>query len=481
MSRSLIARVQESVSFRKPTCLSCLGRLSRPRRSGALGTLLLLTLFAAPVVRGQIKMPPIEFRERTLANGLRVLSAQDRSSPTVAIQVWYHVGSKDDPEGRSGFAHLFEHMMFKSTRNMKSEMMDRLTEDIGGFDNAYTTDDNTVYYEVVPSNYLETLLWAEADRLSGLNVDESNFKSERDVVKEEYRQSVLTPPFGRFDYLLQQKSFTIHPYKRPTIGSIEDLDAAALADVQGFHATFYRPDNATLVVVGDFEQKELDGWVDKYLAPIPKPNTPLPRVTVKEPARQGEARFTEFGPNVPLPAVGITYLTPPASTDDATALRVARTILSAGESSRLYHSLVYEQQIAQSASADASLFEDVGFFLLSAVAASGKKPEDVEASLLAEVKKMQDTPVSAVELDKAVNQMLTSQLLGRETNEGKASALGTAAVLLGDPNRVNTQVSRLQGVTAADVQRVMKKYFGSENRLVLFYLPEPAKSESKKG
>src|SRR5688572_21077640 len=158
----------------------------------------------------QTRMPQLKFSDRTLANGLRVLSVSDRSSPTVAIQVWYHVGSKDDPQKRSGFAHLFEHIMFKSTKNMKSEMMDRLTEDVGGFNNAFTSDDVTVYFEVVPSNYLETLIWAEADRLSGLNVDDANFKSERDVVKEEYRQGVLAPPYGRFFYLLQAKSFAEH-------------------------------------------------------------------------------------------------------------------------------------------------------------------------------------------------------------------------------------------------------------------------------
>src|SRR5258707_8289556 len=157
----------------------------------------------------------LKFTDRTLPNGLRVLSAQDRSSPTVAIQVWYHVGSKDDPQSRSGFAHLFEHIMFKSTKNMKSEMMDRLTEDVGGVNNAFTSDDVTVYYEVVPSNYLETLLWAEADRLSGLTVDEESFHSERAVVEEEFRQSVLAPPYGRFEFMLQEKSFLQHPYKRP--------------------------------------------------------------------------------------------------------------------------------------------------------------------------------------------------------------------------------------------------------------------------
>ena len=426
----------------------------------------------------QMRMPQLNFTDRTLPNGLRVLSAPDHSSPTVAIQVWYHVGSKDDPPQRSGFAHLFEHIMFKSTKNMKSEMMDRLTEDVGGFNNAFTADDVTVYYEVVPSNYLETLIWAEADRLSGLNVDDANFKSERDVVKEEYRQSVLAPPYGRFFYLLQAKSFVDHPYKRPTIGSIEDLDAASLHDVQEFHATYYRPDNATLVVVGDFDPKQLDSWIDKYFGPIAKPDRALPRVTVKEPARTKETRFTEYGSN-DLPAVGFTYLTPRQADADSDALRVVDAILSSGESSRLYHSLVYTQQLAAEVDANSEMREDASLFVLTAVLSEGKKSEDAEKSLLAEIKKLQAAPVSAAELDKAKNQIITEQLSQRETSNGKALALGEAAVLLGDPARVNTDLARLQAVTAADVQRVMKKYFADQNRMVLYYLPQAAKKEGK--
>ena len=181
----------------------------------------------------------------------------------------------------------------------------QLIAHVGGNNNAFTEDDVTVYYEIVPSNYLETLLWAEAERLSGLNVDDENFKSERDVVKEEYRQSILAPPYGKFFYMMQQKSFAAHPYKRPTIGSIEDLDAATLENVQKFHATYYRPDNAILLVVGDLDPKQLDAWVDKYFGPIQKPNLPLPRVQTKEAERTAEKRFTEYGANVPLPGVGI--------------------------------------------------------------------------------------------------------------------------------------------------------------------------------
>src|SRR2546423_6649412 len=436
-------------------------------------TLLLgVVVMAAGTATAQTKMPQMVFRDRTLKNGLRVLSVVDKSSPTVAINVWYHVGSKDDPDQRSGFAHLFEHIMFKSTRNMKAEMMDRLTEDVGGQNNAFTQDDVTVYYETVPSNYLETLLWAEAERLASLTVDDENFKSERAVVQEEFRQSVLAPPNGRLFYALDQKSFSAHPYKRPTIGSIEDLDAATVANVIKFHDTYYRPDNATLIIVGDFDQKQLDAWVDKYFAPIPKPNLPLPRVSITEPARTGEKRFMEYAPNVPLKGVGFTYLVPSEKSDDAAALTIADIILSQGRSSRLYQSLVYQQQLAASVNVNADLREDAGLFDLIAFVANGKKPEDVESSLRAEIKKLQDIPVTAAELEKAKNQIVTSQLRQRETSLGKSQALGRAAVLLGDPNRVNTELDRLQAVTAADGQRGAKEYLTDDNRHVVYYLSE---------
>ena len=431
-----------------------------------------LVVLAAVSASAQTKMPQMVFRDRTLKNGLRVLSVVDKSSPTVAINVWYHVGSKDDPDHRSGFAHLFEHIMFKSTRNMKAEMMDRLTEDVGGTNNAFTADDVTVYYEIVPSNYLETLLWAEAERLSSLTVDDENFKSERAVVEEEFRQRVLAPPNGRFFYALDQKSFTRHPYMRPGIGSIEDLDAATIADVIKFHSTYYRPDNATLIVVGDFDPKQLDAWVDKYFASITKPDLPLPRVQVKEPERAGEKRFMEYAPNVPLKGVAFTYLVPPEKSEDADALEMAAAVLSRGRSSRLYQSLVYQQQIAASASANADLREDAGLFSVLSFVANGKNPQDVENSLKAEIQKLQDTPVSEAELEKAKNQMITSELRSRETNLGKSQTLGQAAVLLGDPNRANTDLQRLLAVSAADIQRVAKKYFTDNNRYVFHYLPE---------
>lgn len=442
-------------------------------------TIWLMSCMLLATTLAQTTMPPLAYRERTLANGMRVFSIEDHASPTVAIQVWYKVGSKDDPQGRSGFAHLFEHIMFKGTKNMKDEMLDRLTEDVGGYNNAFTGDDETVYFEVVPSNYLETLLWAEAERLASLNVDERNFKSEREVVKEEYRERVLAPPYGLFYFLIEQRSFTKHPYKRPGIGNIEELNAATIEDVRLFHAAYYRPDNVTLVVAGDFDQGQLDAWVDRYFARIPKPDKPLPRVTDKEPARTAERRYVEYGPNVPLPAVAITYLAPTAASEDAAALRVAEAVLAAGESSRLYRTLIYEQQLAQSAAARADLNEDLGLFTFTATLASGKQPVEAERSLLVELGRLQSELVPAPELDKAKNQLVTNQLRERETNNGRALALGEAAVLIGKPERVNTDLQRLQSVTAEDVQRVMRKYFSETNRVVIYYLPESARPAQK--
>ena len=440
---------------------------------------LLAVNLVSPARAQKSTVSPLAYRERKLPNGLRLISLQDNSTPTVAIQVWYKVGSKDDPEGRSGFAHLFEHLMFKETKNMKSEMLDRLTEDIGGENNAFTADDMTVYYEVVPSNYLETLLWAEADRLASLSVDDPNFKSERDVVKEEYRERVLAPPYGKLGILIEQKSYTVHPYRRPGIGNIDELNAATIDDVRKFHGSYYRPDNVTMVIVGDFDQKQLDAWVDRYFARIPKPAMALPRVEVKEPPRTSERRYVEYNTNVPLPAIAVTYLLPPAADADAPALQVAETILSEGESSRLYNALVYEQQLAAFAGANADLREDTGLFVVQATMASGKRPEDGERALYAEIKRMQNTVVLPAELSKAINQLVTGELRERETNNGKALALGRAAVVLGDASRANSSIEQLRAVTASDVQRVMRKYFSDTNRVVIHYLPESMRAGGK--
>ncbi|MED5619430.1 M16 family metallopeptidase [Ideonella sp. BN130291] len=420
---------------------------------------------AAPVL--QIK--PFAFTERTLANGLRVIALEDHASPTVSVQVWYHVGSKDDPSGRSGFAHLFEHLMFKSTRYMKSEQFDRLTEDVGGNNNAFTADDMTAYHEVVPSNHLETLIWAEAERMSNLNVDEPTFKSERSVVEEEYRQRVLATPYGRFFNAISPAAYTVHPYRRPGIGSIEDLEAATLQDVIAFHRTYYRPDNATLVVAGDFDAKQLQAWVDKYFAPVPKPAAPIPRVTATEPAWAQDRQAKASGPQVPLPAVALVWQAPPVTGPDTAALRVAAGLLSAGESSRLNQALVYRQRIAAQAGFEADLRAGPGLLTAYAMAAGGKPLPQVAKALQAEVLRLAQKPVSPAELNKVKTQLLTQALIERQTPHGEASALAEAAVLHGRTAKANEQLDDLQRVSAADVQRVMRRYVAQARKVTVSY------------
>ena len=443
-----------------------------------LRLLLAAVLFAAVgTASAALKPPkvvPVVFAERVLPNGLQVLSVRSQTSPTVSVQVWYHVGSKDDPAGRSGFAHLFEHLMFKSTRYLKSEQFDRLTEDVGGNNNAFTSDDVTAYHEVVPSNHLETLIWAEAERLSNLNVDEANFKSERAVVEEEYRQRILATPYGRFYNALAPAAYLTHPYKRPGIGSIEDLEAASLADVEAFHRNYYRPDNATLIVAGDFDQKQLDAWVDKYFGPIVRPAAPLPRLNANEAPWPADRSVTVTAPGVPLPAVAVLWLAPPVTDPDNAALQIASAVLSGGESSRLNQSLVYRQQIASQASFQTDLRTGPGLLAAIAVAAGGKKLADVKAALLAEVQRLAKQPVGAAELAKVKTQLLTQTLLARQTPDGLARAVAESAVLEGNAARVNGGLQDLLNVSASDVQRVMKRYVIGAKKVSVEYHQEGA-------
>lgn len=417
----------------------------------------------------QVRPPVLPIKQFTLANGLRVITLEDHSSPTVSVHVWYNVGGKNDPPGRSGFAHMFEHMMFKATKNMPDEKMDRLTEDVGGFNNASTWPDFTNYYEVVPSNHLERILWAEADRMVNLNVDEKNFASERDVVKEEYRQSVLAPPYGRLFWLLDNLTYQVHPYKRGVIGNLEELSAATREDAENFYKTYYRPDNAVLIIVGDFNTVQLQKMVEKYFGRIPKPAGEIPRVTVKEPEWTTERRYKETGPRVPFPATAVVYRAPASNDPDIPALRLAAAILSGGDSSRLYRTLVRDLKIAQQAELDLELNTDGGRITFIGIASEKGTSESLEKAWLEELAKIQSNGVSANELTKAKNQIVSRTIRMLETNDGKAIAIERAVAYLGDPMAVNSEIQRLQRVTVADIKRVMNKYFRTNNRVVIYY------------
>ena len=398
------------------------------------------------------------------------------TTPNVAVQVWYDVGSKDDPKDRSGFAHMFEHLMFKATRNLVSEQMDRLTEDVGGYNNASTNDDYTNYYELVPANHLQRLLFAEADRMASLVVEPKSFASERDVVKEELRQSTLARPYGKlFSTYLSAASYTKSPYARSTIGSIDNLEAASIDDVRAFHATYYRPDNAILVIAGNFDPATLDTWVDQYFATIARPSTPIPRVTAIEPERTKAVTYTVYEPNTPLPAVLKTWHVPADNSPDIPALTVLQTILATGESSRLYEHLIYRDQLAQDASAFLDSKKGTGNLVVYAILANGKTAEAGDAALSREIARLRDLPVTAVELAEAKNEILTAAITSRETAEGRARILASSVIIDGDPHAADKQLAAIAAITPTDVQRVARAYLNDDQSATIRYLPADAK------
>jgi zinc protease len=443
--------------------------------------------FAAPGVRAQTapgipaapseasaRPPELHLITQELPNGLHIVMVEDHDAPVINLQVWYHVGSKDERPGRTGFAHLFEHLMFKGSAHVPAEQHSRIIEAMGGFDNASTYTDMTVFWETFPSNYLERVEWLEADRMGSLNVDEANFTSEREVVKEERRDRFDNVPYGHVIEDLYASAFKVHPYNHTPIGSMEDLDKATLADVQEFFHTFYRPDNATLVIVGDFSADEAVAWAQKYFGGIPKPPQPVPRIAKPEPPQTEERRVTKSYSNSPLPAIVIGFKTPAAFTPDAYPLDLASDILSGGESSLLYRKLVYEDQVAIQASGAGNFTEDPNLFFAIAVMNQGHTAQEGEKEIDGVLDQMKIKAVSAEELEKAKNQEIAGFILSRETDQSKADALGRYAVIGKNPNLMNTDLGNYLRVTAADIQRVAQQYFtAARSTVMVVETPKP--------
>jgi zinc protease len=428
----------------------------------------------APSAPASVLPPAVHVITRKLNNGLEIVMLEDHDAPVINLQVWYHVGSKDELPGHSGFAHLFEHLMFKGSAHVAAEQHSRLIEAMGGFDNAGTFDDMTVFWETFPSNYLERVLWLEADRLGSLDVSEENFKSEREVVEEERRVRVDNVPYGRVTEDLYAAAFTVHPYHHLTIGSLEDLNQATLDDVRNFFHTYYRPDNATLVIVGDFSTDQAAAWAQKYFGGIPRPAQPIARIAKPEPPQTAERDLTKSYPNSPLPACIIGYKVPQEFAPDYYPLDLASNILSGGESSRLYRQLVYEDQIAVQTAGEGNFTEDPNLFFAVAIMNQGHTAEEGEKAMRAILDQMKTTPVSAQELQKAKNQEISAFILARETAQSKADALGRYAVIGKDPNLINTDLSNYLKVSEADIQRVARQYWVNAASTVLLVEPPSA-------
>jgi zinc protease len=414
--------------------------------------------------------PRLQYDISTLPNGLTLVLSEDHSTPIVHLGVWYHVGSKNERKGRTGFAHLFEHMMFKGSKNVGPEEHTSVIASVGGQSNAYTTDDETVFWQTLPAQYLPLAAWLEADRMASLRVDKDTFVNEREVVKEERRMRVDNQPYGRLNEIIYDQAFTTHPYKHPTIGSMEDLEAASIDDVREFYSTYYVPENATVVIVGDFDTAQAKSIVDQYFGRVPKAARPVPRDIPKEPPQTREKRATLEQP-WPLPAVVVAYHITYDGHPDSYPLHIASKVLSDGQSSRIYQKLVYERQLAVTAFGGANLIEDPNLFYAVAIVQPGQLPEDAIAALIAELDKLKAEPISDRELQRAKNQFARDYILGRESDQQKALQLAHAVVIHHDITTADGEFDIFQKITADDVQRVARTYFTEQNRVVLTIMP----------
>jgi zinc protease len=434
----------------------------------ALAAVLMVAL--APV-QAAVRPPKLQYQITTLGNGLRVIFSEDHSTPIVHVSVTYHVGSKNERTGRTGFAHLFEHMMFKGSKNVEPESHTSIVASVGGRSNAFTTEDETVFWQTLPAQYLPLALWLEADRMATLRIDDEAFRREREVVKEERRMRVENQPYGRLSEIIFDHAFTTHPYKHPVIGSMADLESSSIADVREFHNTYYVPENATVTIVGDFEAEQAVQLVNQYFARVPKAKRPVPRDLPKEPAQTKERRAV-VEEAWPLPAVVVAYHITYDGHPDAYPLHIAAKILSDGQSSRITQELVYKKRLALTAFGSANIIEDPNLFYAVAIVQPGQTPEAAERALIDEFEKIATEAVSDGELQRAKNQFARDYIVSRESNEDKAKHLSHAAVIHNDITTADGEFDIFTNVSRGDVQRVAKTYFTPTNRVVLHILPK---------
>ena len=424
-----------------------------------------------------IKLP---FETYTLPNGLTVILSQDKTTPTVAVNVWYKVGSKNELVGRTGFAHLFEHVMFTGSGNVPYGLHDKLTEGVGGSNNGTTNNDRTTYYETVPTNYLESALWLEADRMGYLldSLDLAKLNAQRDIVKNERRQGMDNQPYGRAGEILAHATYPpSHPYSWDVIGSMEDLSAASEEDVKNFFRLYYAPNNAFLSIVGDFDTAQTKAWVTKYFGDISR-GKPITRPKVDPVTLSAEKRLV-YEDRVQVPRLYLQWPTVGEKHDDRFALDVLGTILSGSRTARITKALVYDEQAAASVQAGQSTNEDVGEFILIVTPRPGHTLTSLEAASDAIIERLKKEGPTAEEIQKAIAGEELGFVSGLESNLGKAFQLADGAGYHGDAGYFRTAYSKTLSVTAEDVKRVANKYL-TGGRVVLSIVPEGKLDQASK-
>jgi zinc protease len=440
-------------------------------------TVLVFLLLAATAPAAELAFP---IEKHKLDNGLMVLLIPDHSAPTVTVQVWYETGSKNERPGITGISHLFEHMMFKGSKNFPQDKFDRLLNGNGGVNNAWTAFDNTTYYEVMPSDKLNIPLELEADRSRNLQINETNLTSERNVVINERLWRYDNSPFGAMYEQLFNNAFVAHPYKWLPIGFRSDIDAITLDECLDYYRIHYAPNNSFLIIAGDIDPATAMKQVEKAYKDI-KPELAPPPVTTIEPEQKGEKRI-DFHKVAQLPALMAGYKIPNGKDPDIVPIQVAGKVLFDGESSRLYRRLVYKEQKAIFVEGSAMVLHDPSLFYVAAQATPGSNIDSIKTEIFQEIDRLKTEPISADELQKAKNQMESDFINGLQSNEGRASEVGSYQIDTDDYNNIYKYPDKVLAVTADDVMRVANKYLNENQRTVINLIPtKPPKQASNPG
>lgn len=424
-------------------------------------------------------MKEINFIEYELPNGLHVILCPDKNSRIVAVDVWYHVGSKDEDPSRTGFAHLFEHMMFQGSAHVgKAEHMSYI-ERAGGTFNGSTTWDRTNYFETLPSDRLELALWLEADRMSSLDISQTNLDNQREVVKEERRWRVDNRPYGTAWEKIYSLAFRVHPYRWPVVGYMNHIDAVTVEDVRSFFAKYYVPNNAVLVLAGEFEVASVKRSIEKYFSDIPA-SASIEREFINEPPL--ESGIHEIVHDIAaLPAVYIAFRIPELTSDDVKALDLVAAILTEGESSRLYKRLVYEKRIAESVESFAVDMEHPGLFIVNAVVAPGHSTEEIKNAIDAELKMIPTKSIHDQEVQKVKNQSYSHWVSRNSRAMGRAENLAHFSVFHHDTAEINRHPGKIQSITNEQIRSAAEKYLSTDRRVVLDYVPKIRRVSKRAG
>ena len=427
---------------------------------------ILLVFFTIALTAQQVK-----FTEYILPNGLHVVLHQDNTAPVVAVSIMYHVGSKDDSPGRSGFAHFFEHLLFEGSENIGRGEFMKIVSQNGGQMNANTTQDRTFYYEVFPSNQLKTGLWLESERLMHPVINEIGVKTQNEVVKEEKRMSFDNRPYGNIINTVFHDLFTKHPYHNALIGSMEDLDASTLDEFKNFNKKYYSPNNAVLVIAGDIQVSDTKKWVEAYFGPIPK-GAPVVREKYDESPITKQIIDTAYDANIQIPAILTAYRVPGITSKESNALQLVAAVLSQGASSRMYKKMVDDKKNALTVQSFNYALEDYGAYITFALPSGDTPLDSLLKDIDEEIVKVQTNLISEEEFTKLRNQAEDSYVTANDKMLGVAENLASGYTFFNNTNHINTELEQIKAVTREDIRNVAKKYLNPNQRVVLYYLPK---------